>query len=176
MNETIEKKYYLAPNLDGSFNYYGHYIKVEYDLVKDGKLIIKFNKVSGHFDCSYNNLTTLEGTPKEVGGDFYCSYNKLTSLKYAPEIVGRDFDCDNNRLITLKGAPNYINGYFTCANNKLKSLKYIPKQINGVFFYCFNNPNLIINKLPKSFKCFICNYNQLNPGFYSTKLVKLYHE
>ena len=38
-------------------------------LVKDGKMIVKFNKTSGSFNCSYMNLTSLVGSPKEVGKD-----------------------------------------------------------------------------------------------------------
>ena len=29
------------------------------------------------FLCSYNQLTALEGAPKEVGGGFYCEYNPI---------------------------------------------------------------------------------------------------
>ena len=38
-------------------------------------LPLKFNIVSDSFDCSCNNLTTLEGAPKEVGGYFSCNDN-----------------------------------------------------------------------------------------------------
>jgi hypothetical protein len=34
------------------------------------KLPVKFKKVSGYFDCSWNNLTTLEYCPKFVGEHF----------------------------------------------------------------------------------------------------------
>ena len=44
------------------------------------KIPIKFNKVSGNFDCFRNQLTSLEGCPKEVGGYFSCSNNKLSTL------------------------------------------------------------------------------------------------
>ena len=52
---------------------------------------IKFGVVSGSFYCSHNNLTSLEGAPREVGGKFTCSNNPLTSLKGAPERVGGYF-------------------------------------------------------------------------------------
>ena len=52
--------------------------------------------VTGYFDCSNNNLTSLEGAPKEVGGDFDCSDNKLISLEGAPKEVGGGFDCYDN--------------------------------------------------------------------------------
>jgi hypothetical protein len=35
------------------------------------KLPVKFGKVSGFFDCSTSNLTTLENCPKYVGRNFY---------------------------------------------------------------------------------------------------------
>jgi hypothetical protein len=58
---------------------------------------IQFNKVTGYFDISNNNLITLKGCPKIVDGDFYCEYNKLTSLKYAPKIVTDSFVCHGNK-------------------------------------------------------------------------------
>ncbi len=32
------------------------------------KLPLKFNKINGYFDCGYNKLTSLEGSPIEVNG------------------------------------------------------------------------------------------------------------
>ncbi|MEG7685949.1 hypothetical protein, partial [Listeria monocytogenes] len=37
------------------------------------KLPLKFNRVDGEFNCSYNQLTTLEGCPNYVGCNFFCS-------------------------------------------------------------------------------------------------------
>jgi hypothetical protein len=34
------------------------------------ELPLKFRKVSGDFYCHINQLTSLEGSPREVGGDF----------------------------------------------------------------------------------------------------------
>ena len=67
------------------------------------KLPVKFGNVSGHFDCSRNNLTTLEGAPKKVGGIFSCINNNLTSLDFCPTYVGDDFWCDKN----LKSTKEY---------------------------------------------------------------------
>jgi hypothetical protein len=39
---------------------------------------LKFGIVTGDFICSYNKLTSLDGSPKSVGGGFYCDNNKLT--------------------------------------------------------------------------------------------------
>ncbi len=73
---------------------------------------VRFGKVSGYFDCSWNKLTSLEGAPLEVEGSFACSGNGLTSLKGAPEEVKEHFECENNPLQTLVGAPQKIGGHF----------------------------------------------------------------
>ena len=44
---------------------------------------INFGKINGDFNCSYNNLTSLEGCPKEVGEVFYLVSNEGVS----PEIL-----------------------------------------------------------------------------------------
>ena len=58
--------------------------------------ILKDITVGRHFDCSYNDLTSLEFAPKTVGGFFDCSHNELTSLEFAPKTVGGFFDCRYN--------------------------------------------------------------------------------
>jgi hypothetical protein len=100
----------------------------------DGYFIpLKFGHVSGDFNCSYNQLTSLEGAPKSVGGGFYCSYNQLTSLEGAPKSVGGSFYCRNNQLITLEGIPKSVGGDrdFTRSG----------------FFYCYENPVYEVWKL-----------------------------
>jgi hypothetical protein len=43
--------------------------------------------VTGSFDCSNNNLTSLQGAPKFVGGYVYCFNNKLTSLQGSLDLL-----------------------------------------------------------------------------------------
>ena len=55
------------------------------------KVKIKFNKIKGYFNCSWNNLKTLktlEGCPEIIEGDFYCEKNNLNieELKYLPKL------------------------------------------------------------------------------------------
>ncbi len=40
---------------------------------------VQFGYVGGGFYCSNNNLTSLEGGPREVGGGFYCGSNNFKS-------------------------------------------------------------------------------------------------
>ena len=93
---------------------------------------IKFGKVNGDFDCSYNNLSSLEGCPKEVVGHFDCSHNKLSSLEFAPERVRSSFYCQNNSLTSLDGAPKEVGGFFYFDYNEgvsSKTLKMIAIQM-----------------------------------------------
>jgi hypothetical protein len=87
------KNYTINP--DGSIDVNG-----DVDLYNKGfvELPLRFNKVTGCFDCGYNNLTTLEGCPRWIGGFFYCSRNELTSLEFSPDYVGDYFECTGNDL------------------------------------------------------------------------------
>jgi len=108
---------------------------------------VRFGRVSGNFDCSNNQLTSLEGAPQEVGKDFGCIFNQLTSLEGAPQKVGRDFYCTHNKLTSLEGAPQEVGEDFKCYDNKLTSLEGSPQEIVGNFF-CFNNPLTSLKGIP----------------------------
>ncbi len=90
---------------------------------------LNFNKVSGYFSCSDNQITSLEGCPDTVLGSFYCNHNLLTDLEFSPRIISNDFMCGDNQLTTLKGAPDVINGTFYCGSNPLKDIEYLPRFI-----------------------------------------------
>ena len=119
--------------------------------------------VTGDFRCSYNNLTSLEGAPKEVGDWFDCSHNnQLISLEYAPKKVGGSFECSyNDQLTSLEGAPKEVVGNFNCStNNQLTSLEGAPKKV-GVEFNCsYNNQLTSLEGAPKEVGGdFRCSYN-----------------
>ena len=117
--------------------------------------------VNGNFDCSFNQLTSLEGAPKEVDGSFYCSSNQLTSLEGAPQEVGGYFYCSNNQLTNLKGAPKEVGGKFDCSYNKLTTLEGAPKEVGGDF-YCYDNQLTSLEGAPyKVGDSFDCSFNQL---------------
>jgi len=120
--KSICKKYGIknyTVNPDGSVDVDG---SVSLSNYRFAKLPLKFGRVSGVFDCSYNKLTTLEGSPREVGWHFDCSYNKLNTLEGAPREVGGAFDCKNNQLTTLKGAPERVGGSFLCRYNPVYNI------------------------------------------------------
>ena len=134
--DEICKKYKIENytiNDDGSIDVDGNVYLWGYCLTE---LPLRFNKVSGWFECDDNNLTTLKGSPKWVGDYFYCANNKLTSLEFSPDYVGGFFDCKYNDLIDLVGSPKQVVGDFRCHNN------------NNLI-----NPKGCSEKIGRKFKC-----------------------
>ena len=62
------------------------------------ELPLKFNKINGFFDCSYNNLETFERCPINITGDFDCSYNEIRTFEYFPKNIGGEFYCNHNPI------------------------------------------------------------------------------
>ncbi len=123
--------------------------------------ILKDITVGESFDCSYNNLTSLENCPKTVGGNFGCGFNNLTSLEGSPSSVGGNFDCYNNNLTSLEGAPSSVGEDFNCNDNHLTSLENCPKTV-GRNFDCSYNYLTSLAGAPKIVdKDFHCRNNTL---------------
>ena len=98
MISLICKKYGIENytiNSDGSIDVAGDVYLYHERLTE---LPLRFNKVTGWFDCSYNRLTSLKGCPRWIGGSFNCIGNKLTSLEFSPDYVGLWFSCRFNNL------------------------------------------------------------------------------
>ena len=113
--------------------------------------------IEGEFNCSFNQLKSLKGSPLKVWGDFNCSFNDLISLEGSPQEVGGSFNCTENNLRSLKGAPKIINEDFDCSGNELTSLKEAPKKIEKVFYCCDNNLISLLHISECS--CFTCDNN-----------------
>jgi hypothetical protein len=138
---SICKKYGIENytiNEDGSIDVDGD---VDFHFKRLGKLPLKFRSVTGQFMCSYNALSTLEGSPLSVGGGFYCNNNQLVSLEGSPLKVGRNFDCCGNKLTTLLGSPKSVSHKFICDSNRLTTLEGISENIGGIID-CRDNHNI----------------------------------
>jgi len=102
------------------------------------------NFKNGSFNCSYNYLTSLEGSPMFVDNNFNCKGNQLSNLKGATQYIGGNFDCRENRLKSLEGIPKIIKGDFLLDKDLITkfNLQYIyslsdiqGKVTSGFFFY-----------------------------------------
>jgi hypothetical protein len=97
------------------------------------ELPLRFNRVTGSFDCNFNKLTSLKGSPRWIGGYFDCRYNRLTSLEFSPDYVGGVFCCDRNQLTD----------------------NYCETEIGGDFYTDLEQNGLIINQYYEAI-----NYNE----------------
>jgi hypothetical protein len=62
---------------------------------------IQFNKVSADFIITGNNLLHLKGCPYEVGEDFDCSFNQIGTLDFCPKVVKNNFIMNDNLYRTF---------------------------------------------------------------------------
>lgn len=159
--DTICKKYYIENytiNPDGSIDVEGN---VNLEARELTKLPLKFNRVSGYFDCSSNQLRDLEGAPIEVEKHFICSDNNLRSLDGCPEYIGGSLNCRNNKLTSLRGCPKIIGGSFNCSGNELTSLVGCPERINGDFMCYKNELTSLVGCTRKISGQLLCSDNKL---------------
>lgn len=119
---------------------------------------VKFNRVSGYFNCSYNQLKSLSFAPVKVNGSFFCSHNNLKNLNGAPKIIGKTFDCSFNKLTSLKGGPKMVGENYYCQKNQLISLSGCVKEIRGQMDFSNNNLESL-NHVPMYAKKIFGNWN-----------------
>jgi len=103
-------------------------------------LPLNFNKVSGNFNCSINDLISLKGCPKYIDGNFYCYCNQLTTFEYFPISIGQDGDFvfSNNPVFCFR---NYIENQFDKIEifNEFRILKDNTVYIDRLSSYCKMN-------------------------------------
>lgn len=105
-------------------------LRKSYSTKKARKILVKFGKITGNFDCSFCLLLTLDGAPQSVK-DFNCSHNNLKDLLCSPQVVTGNFACNSNKGISLEGAPPKVDGNFEASNCDLYDLKGLPEHIGG---------------------------------------------
>ncbi len=72
--------------------------------------------VGVHYDCSGNKLNNLDGVIKGLTADFDCSFNQLITINGYPKKV-RSFNCSDNQLSALDDCPRHVRCAFNCTNN-----------------------------------------------------------
>lgn len=130
-------KYHIKNYFLNAHELYGYTVSVFGSVLLSQKqlthIAVKFDYVYGYFDCSHNNITSLEGCPKFVENTFDCSYNQLSSLQHAPLEVKRDFICSYNQLTSLIDGPQHIYGNIECCHNLLVNLIGMPKRVGSIY-------------------------------------------
>jgi hypothetical protein len=126
VKHSIDRNGYV--NVDGNCNIN------DLDLYDFGE--IQFGTVTGDFNCSDNNLTSLKGSPIKVGANFFCTENKLRNLIDGPEDVGKSYFCFGNKLLSLKGSPKRVGEDFVVDLEYVNTLEWVPGIIEGSLLLC----------------------------------------
>lgn len=117
------------------------------------------------------NVTSLKGCPKHIKGNFNCSNNQLRSLEFGPVKVEGNYICSQNYLKSLDFIAEDIKGYIDSTDNF--NLKDIQCDSNTNFIYYGNKKspqklslkNLIIYNYPKEKQDdYIKNYDKYISG------------
>ena len=122
----------------------------KYQLVPD-ELYGYVVDVNGDVDLSNWNMEFIPVKFNIVKGYFDCSYNQLSDLEFSPKTIWLGFDCSNNKLTSLKNCPKFISGVFSVKDNQIKNLEFIPEIVTD-YFLCDNNPDLKEIQKIKDFK------------------------
>lgn len=118
-NFTINDDYSIDSNNDIHIT---NYIKS----LRGEALPYKFRFVDGNFKCNGLDLTSLKNTPEIVVENFDCSYNNLTSLEGGPRRA-HNYICSNNNLKNLKGIGRF--NFLVCSNNNITHLNDVDLDI-----------------------------------------------
>lgn len=129
--------------------------------------LFRWGHINGSFTCTYRNITTLEGAPKEVGRDFDCSRcKKLKSLEYSPKKIGGRFDISLCiKLNTIQSDTEEANILICSSLDKLNNLKGLPKQLCGLcvsYSHLKNLEGLVKLKFLYLYNCeYLTNFDAL---------------
>ena len=97
--KLLDGSWHIHENLDLQIpdftNAYCNFSKLN---VSQDLTILNISIIDGSFSCSFCNLTSLKGGPKEVKYNYNCQFNQLKTLLGAPIKVGGDFYCYNNAV------------------------------------------------------------------------------
>lgn len=136
-------------------------------------LPFKFGKINGSFNCAYNQLENFTNFPTYVTDDLDCSYNNITSLEGMP-FVEKEIYLGANKLKNLIGAPEIVYGDFLFWKNEITSLKGTPKVVQGRFF-CANNLLEKLDYMPEKIETFVCSGHVKIENFFNTEITHLLH-
>lgn len=84
---------------------------------------VQFGQVKGFFDCSFNQLRSLDGAPLLVGSHYSCHTNKLLDLEGVPEVIHGNFYCLDNLIRSLSPLKE-IKGNLSCTDNLLHYFEF----------------------------------------------------
>ena len=162
IDPETNKQIYILDSEDGKISISGPVLFFECSGENITSLDISKNSQLKVLDCSQNSLTSLDVSKNTNIGTLNCSNNNLSSLSISKNTVLSILNCSDNRIASLDLSKNTGLFELRCSNNKLTSLN-LSKQNRLQEVHCDNNQlsSLIVSKQATGLVEVRCTQNQI---------------
>ena len=162
IDPETNKQIYILDSEDGKISISGPVLFFECSGENITSLDISKNSQLKVLDCSQNSLTSLDVSKNTNIGTLNCSNNNLSSLSISKNTVLSILKCSDNRIASLDLSKNTGLFELICSNNKLTSLN-LSKQNRLQEVHCDNNQlsSLIVSKQATGLVEVRCTQNQI---------------
>ena len=162
IDPETNKQIYILDSEDGKISISGPVLFFECSGENITSLDVSKNSQLKVLDCSQNSLTSLDVSKNTNIGTLNCSNNNLSSLSISKNTVLSILKCSDNRIASLDLSKNTGLFELICSNNKLTSLD-LSKQNRLQEVHCDNNQlsSLIVSKQATELIEVRCTQNQI---------------
>ena len=162
IDPETNKQIYILDSEDGKISISGPVLFFECSGENITSLDVSKNSQLKVLDCSQNSLTSLDVSKNTNIGTLNCSNNNLSSLSISKNTVLSILKCSDNRLASLDLSKNTGLFELRCSNNKLTSLD-LSKHNRLQEVHCDNNQlsSLIVSKQATELIEVRCTQNQI---------------
>ena len=162
IDPETNKQIYILDSEDGKISISGPVLFFECSGENITSLDISKNSQLKVLDCSQNSLTSLDVSKNTNIGTLNCSNNNLSSLSISKNTVLSILKCSDNRIASLDLSKNTGLFELRCSNNKLTSLD-LSKHNRLQEVHCDNNQlsSLIVSKQATDLVEVRCTQNQI---------------
>ena len=162
IDPETKKQIYILDSEDGKISISGPVLFFECSGENITSLDISKNSQLKVLDCSQNSLTSLDVSKNTNIGTLNCSNNNLSSLSISKNTVLSILKCSDNRITSLDLSKNTGLFELRCSNNKLTSLD-LSKHNRLQEVHCDNNQlsSLIVSKQATDLVEVRCTQNQI---------------
>ena len=162
IDPETNKQIYILDSEDGKISISGPVLFFECSGENITSLDISKNSQLKVLDCSQNSLTSLDVSKNTNIGTLNCSNNNLSSLSISKNTVLSILKCSDNRIASLDLSKNTGLFELRCSNNKLTSLD-LSKHNRLQEVHCDNNQlsSLVVSKQATELIEVRCTQNQI---------------
>ena len=162
IDPETNKQIYILDSEDGKISISGPVLFFECSGENITSLDVSKNSQLKVLDCSQNSLTSLDVSKNTNIGTLNCSNNNLSSLSISKNTVLSILKCSDNRIASLDLSKNTGLFELICSNNKLTSLD-LSKHNRLQEVHCDNNQlsSLIVSKQATDLVEVRCTQNQI---------------